>query len=459
MKGKHAKKGKSYLKKSIVILLCMSLIIFLFLHFYGHQNEENYLDYASITGQIASVGDETIRLRQDNGTEYLFSIAGVIDSNQGLLAGNQITIYYDGKLNEDVTDIQNVKVKKYIVKENIISNCQNNHINKAMATLLQKMTLEEKIAQMFLVRCPKNQPSEFVRSFQPGGYLFFADDFENKTQEEVVAEMNSYQSDADIAMFMAVDEEGGTVVRLSQFFKEERFQSPQLIFSQGGYQAIKKDTKEKDAFLKQFGINLNMAPVCDVTLDPEDFMYARSFGKDAKATAQYVETVIQQMNKDAMGSCLKHFPGYGNNEDSHDQPVYDQRDLKTIKTNDWIPFEQGIDNHANMIMVCHNVMNQIDDKSPASLSYQIHEMLRKDLSYDGIIITDDLAMESVRALDSDENNAVKAIQAGNDMLISSDAYQQYQAVYHAVKNGEISENQIDLSVLRILAYKQSLKII
>ena len=188
-------------------------------------------------------------------------------------------------------------------------------------------------------------------------------------------------------------------------------------------------------------------------------MYARSFGKDAEATGKYVETVIKQMNKDQMGSCLKHFPGYGNNKDSHNQPVYDNREIETIKSNDWIPFQQGIENNANMIMVCHNIITSADHNSPASLSLTVHEMLRNDLSYDGIIITDDLAMESVSVLDSDENNAVKAIQAGNDMIISSDANNQYQAIYHAVKNGEISENQIDLSVLRILAYKQSLEII
>ena len=459
MKGRHARKDKIYWKPAIATLLVISLILFLFFHFHDDKDQDDYLSYSSITGQIAAVGDETIRLRLNDGTEYLFSIAGVIDSNHGLLAGNQITIYYDGIPDDSKDDIQSVKVKKYIVEENSIANNDNNHINKEIATLLQNMSLEEKIAQMFLVRCPEINQSEFVRSFQPGGYLLFADDFENKSQEEVTAEINSHQSDADIAMFMAVDEEGGTVVRVSQFFRDERFQSPQLIYSQGGYQAILKDTKEKDDFLKQFGINLNMAPVCDVSLDSQDFMYARSFGKDAEATGKYVETVIKQMNKDQMGSCLKHFPGYGNNKDSHNQPVYDNREIETIKSNDWIPFQQGIENNANMIMVCHNIITSADHNSPASLSLTVHEMLRNDLSYDGIIITDDLAMESVSVLDSDENNAVKAIQAGNDMIISSDANNQYQAIYHAVKNGEISENQIDLSVLRILAYKQSLEII
>lgn len=458
MKGRHVKKKKLSIQMMMSCLLCVALIVFLFHHFH-HEEENDYDSYPSITGQIVAVGDETVRMRQDDGTEYLFSIAGAIDSNKGLLSGNKITFYYDGQLNSSNGDIQDVKVKKYIVRQNKIANGKNGYINTDIAALLQNMTLEEKVAQMFLVRCPESNQIEFIHNFQPGGYLLFGNDFENKNKAEVISDIASYQSEADIGMFIAVDEEGGTVVRVSQYFKDERFKSPQLIYSEGGYEAIKDDTKDKDAFLKEFGINLNMAPVCDISLDSDDFMYSRSFGEDAKATGKYVQTVIKQMNKDQMGSCLKHFPGYGNNEDSHDQIVYDQRDLETIKNNDWIPFEIGIQEKANMILVCHNIVTNIDAQFPASLSYDVHEMLRKDLSYDGVIITDDLAMDSVKNLDSDENNAVKAVKAGNDMLISSDASTQYQAVLEAIRNHEISENQIDLSVLRILHYKQSLNII
>ncbi len=458
MKGKHAKKKKSYIRMIISLVLCLILVVFLFYHFQD-EDEEDYLQYALLEGQIAAVGDETLLVRLDDNREYLVSIAGVIDSNKGLLVGNKISIRYDGQLDDEYDDIQNIKVKQYQIDSTIIANSKKATIDSELSQLVQNMTLEEKIAQMFLIRCPEEGQSEFVSAFQPGGYLLFADDFEDKSQEDVIQSIRDYQNESKINMFIAVDEEGGTVVRVSQFFRNQRFQSPRTIYNQGGYEAIVEDTKEKDQFLKEFGINLNMAPVADVSTDPQDFMYSRSFGISAEATGKYVQKVVKQMNQDKMGSCLKHFPGYGNNGDSHESVIHDTRSLELIKENDFVPFEKGIAENANMILVCHNIIDSIDSSLPASLSAGVHDILREELNYQGIIITDDLDMDAVKELDSDENNAVKAVKAGNDMLISSNPEVQYQAIYDAVKNNEISENQIDISVLRILYYKQFLNII
>lgn len=458
MKGKHAKKKKSYIRMIISLVLCLTLVVFLFYHFQD-EDEEDYLQYALLEGQIAAVGDETLLVRLDDNREYLVSIAGVIDSNKGLLVGNKISIRYDGQLDDEYDDIQNIKVKQYQIDSTIIANSKKATIDSELSQLVQNMTLEEKIAQMFLIRCPEEGQSEFVSAFQPGGYLLFADDFEDKSQEDVIQSIRDYQNESKINMFIAVDEEGGTVVRVSQFFRNQRFQSPRTIYNQGGYEAIVEDTKEKDQFLKEFGINLNMAPVADVSTDPQDFMYSRSFGISAKATGKYVQKVVKQMNQDKMGSCLKHFPGYGNNGDSHESVIHDTRSLELIKENDFVPFEKGIAENANMILVCHNIIDSIDSSLPASLSAGVHDILREELNYQGIIITDDLDMDAVKELDSDENNAMKAVKAGNDMLISSNPEVQYQAIYDAVKNNEISENQIDISVLRILYYKQFLNII
>lgn len=458
MKGKHAKKKKSYIRMIISLVLCLTLVVFLFYHFQD-EDEEDYQQYALLEGQIAAVGDETLLVRLDDNREYLVSIAGVIDSNKGLLVGNKISIRYDGQLDDEYDDIQNIKVKQYQTDSTIIANSKKATIDSELSQLVQNMTLEEKIAQMFLIRCPEEGQSEFVSAFQPGGYLLFADDFEDKSQEDVIQSIRDYQNESKINMFIAVDEEGGTVVRVSQFFRNQRFQSPRTIYNQGGYEAIVEDTKEKDQFLKEFGINLNMAPVADVSTDPQDFMYSRSFGISAEATGKYVQKVVKQMNQDKMGSCLKHFPGYGNNGDSHESVIHDTRSLELIKENDFVPFEKGIAENANMILVCHNIIDSIDSSLPASLSAGVHDILREELDYQGIIITDDLDMDAVKELDSDENNAVKAVKAGNDMLISSNPEVQYQAIYDAVKNNEISENQIDISVLRILYYKQFLNII
>lgn len=457
MKGKHAKKRKLHNKMILLILLCVVLIIAGF--FYCNQeDEEDFTKYPELTGQIASVGDETLLIRQDDNTEYLISLAGAIDKNKGLLIGNTISIRYDGELDKNYTDIQDVKVKKYQVSQIKLGNSKNARVDKELSTIIQNMSLEEKIAQMFLVRCPSDNQEEYVKQFQPGGYLLFAKDFKNHLKEEVIENIQSYQNNSKIKMFIAVDEEGGSVVRVSQYFRNKRFQSPQMIYNQGGFDAIINDTKEKDMFLKEFGINLNLAPVCDIATNPQDFMYSRSFGKEANETAQYVQTVVRQMNDDQMGSCLKHFPGYGNNGDTHSDIIHDTRSYESIKENDLIPFQRGIETNANMILVSHNILDNIDSTSPASLSKTVHDILRNDMSYNGIIITDDLVMEGVKKLDSDENNAIKAIQAGNDMLISSDADTQYQAILNAVKDNNISENQIDQSVLRILYYKQILLI-
>lgn len=458
MKGKHAKKKKSYIRMIISLVLCLTLVVFLFYHFQD-EDEEDYQQYALLEGQIAAVGDETLLVRLDDNREYLVSIAGVIDSNKGLLVGNKISIRYDGQLDDEYDDIQNIKVKQYQTDSTIIANSKKATIDSELSQLVQNMTLEEKIAQMFLIRCPEEGQSEFVSAFQPGGYLLFADDFEDKSQEDVIQSIRDYQNESKTNMFIAVDEEGGTVVRVSQFFRNQRFQSPRTIYNQGGYEAIVENTKEKDQFLKEFGINLNMAPVADVSTDPQDFMYSRSFGISAEATGKYVQKVVKQMNQDKMGSCLKHFPGYGNNGDSHESVIHDTRSLELIKENDFVPFEKGIAENANMILVCHNIIDSIDSSLPASLSAGVHDILREELDYQGIIITDDLDMDAVKELDSDENNAVKAVKAGNDMLISSNPEVQYQAIYDAVKNNEISENQIDISVLRILYYKQFLNII
>ena len=137
--------------------------------------------------------------------------------------------------------------------------------------------------------------------------------------------IQSYQANAAIPLLIGVDEEGGTVNRISinPNLRNEPFYSSQELFQEGGYDLIYNDTKEKCGFLRSLGINVNFAPVCDVSTDPNDYIYKRSFGQDASATAEYVATVIDAMKSEKIGSVLKHFPGYGNNTDTHNGIAYD----------------------------------------------------------------------------------------------------------------------------------------
>ena len=327
--------------------------------------------------------------------------------------------------------------------------------------LLAGMTLEEKVGQMFIARCPEADATSKVTQYHLGGYILFARDFSGKTKEEVTGNIQSYQNAAEIPLLIGVDEEGGTVNRVSKNanLRQTPFSSPQELYAQGGWDLIRSDTQEKCQLLQSLGINLNFAPVCDVSQDSQDFIYARSFGQDAKQTAVYVQTVAQVMNEEHMGSVLKHFPGYGNNSDTHTGIAYDDRPYETFVNSDFLPFQAGIDAGADMVLVAHNVVSCMDDQVPASISLPVHTILRKELGFDGVIITDDLVMEGVRQFAGDAEIAVRAVQAGNDMLCCTDFEVQVPAVIQAVENGEITEERLNESVLRILKMKIKLGII
>ena len=334
-------------------------------------------------------------------------------------------------------------------------------LEKRAKEILSEMTLEEKVGQMFIARCPQENAASKVSEYKLGGYILFKEDFTGKTKEQVISDIESYNAKADIPLFIGVDEEGGMVNRVSTNPNLRRypFLSPQELYAQGGFPLVKSDTKEKCELLKSLGINLNFAPVCDVSQNKNDFIYARTFGKDASQTALYVQNVVSVMKSQKVGSVLKHFPGYGNNEDTHTGIAYDNRSYENFLENDFLPFEAGIENGLGMVMVSHNIVNCMDSQYPASLSPKVHDILRNELSFDGVIITDDLVMDGIRDFVSDDMAAVIAVEAGNDMLCCSDFGLQIPTVLEAVRSGRISEERIDESVMRILMLKLELGII
>lgn len=160
-----------------------------------------------------------------------------------------------------------------------------------------------------------------------------------------------------------------------------------------------------------------------------------------------------------MGSVLKHFPGYGNNTDTHTGIAIDKRSLESFRQNDFLPFESGIEAGATVVLVSHNIVNSIDSEHPASLSAAAHNILREELGFDGLIITDDLYMDAIRQYTYGEEAAVMAVMAGNDLLCCTDYETQYPAVLQAVKEGKITEERINESVLRILQTKIDMGVI
>lgn len=317
---------------------------------------------------------------------------------------------------------------------------------------LSELTLDEKIGQVLLVRLPDKDAATELKEYKFGGYLLFGKDFKNKTEEQVKNEIKELQENANLPLLIAVDEEGGTVVRVSSNSKlvPEKFASPSELYKEGGFEKIKEDTINKSNVLINLGVNLNLAPVVDVSTNPSDYMYKRALGEDANLTSEYAKTVIEASKDLGVSYTLKHFPGYGNNVDTHVGSSVDNRTYEDILSNDLLPFKSGIEAGAEAVLISHNTVTSIDSENPASLSPKIHEILRKDLNFSGVIITDDLSMGAVL---NDKSANVKAIQAGNDFLIVTDYNQAITDIKNGIENGDISEDDINNMALKVISWK------
>lgn len=316
---------------------------------------------------------------------------------------------------------------------------------------VKTLTLEEKIGQIFLVRYHENAV-EMLKKYGFGGYILFEKDFKNKTEEEVKTEIKTLQENSKIPLLIAVDEEGGKVVRISSNINlaNERYKSPRELYEIGGFDKIKEDTIEKSKVLYNLGINLNLAPVVDVSTNENDYIYQRTLGKDSKLTSIYARSVIQASKEGKVSYTLKHFPGYANNKDTHNGISVDNKSYKEIEDNDLPPFKAGIEEGAEAVMVSHNIVTSIDQDNPASLSKAVHDVLKNELKFTGVIITDDLDMGAISKVD---DAVVKAVLAENDLIIVTDYEKSINEVKQALEEGRIREEQIDEHVTKILAWK------
>ena len=332
-----------------------------------------------------------------------------------------------------------------------------------ISAILASMTLEEKVGQLFVVRRPQNDEDAMkaITNYHVGGFTLYACDYENATPEGIRTLMASYREASKLNPFIAVDCEGGRVIRASKYpaYRGEGFKSPRDLFSEGGYDAIDADTREKAAFLHDLGVNFNYAPVCDLSGNPDCFIYDRTFSHDPDATAIYARTVVTAMNQCSMVGSIKHFPGYGDNVDTHTSIAHDDRTMEQFMTCDIKPFVSGIEAGAPIVMIAHNIVSCMDPDCPASLSPAVHRILREELGFDGVIMTDSLDMNAITLYTGDRASAVQAVVSGNDLLCCTSYWSQIPAVLEAVREGLISEARIDESVLRVLELKARFGII
>lgn len=324
--------------------------------------------------------------------------------------------------------------------------------------LLSGLTTEEKVGQLFLARCRKETAAEDIAQYHLGGLVLFDRDTEDETPESLRQTLERYQKAATIPLLIAVDEEGGSVVRISDkpAFRDAPFSSPRSLYEGGGMEALRTAEVEKDALLSDLGINVNLAPVCDITTDPAAFLYDRSLGQSPELTCQWVQIAVEEGQTYGIGCVLKHFPGYGNNADTHVGIAIENRSLEELEAQDLLPFAVGMEAGCGAVMVSHIQVTALDAEYPASLSPAVHRYVRETMGYNGVLVTDDLVMDAISVPYGVGEAAVLAVLAGNDLLISSDFPEQYAAVLEAIREGRISEEQIDNAVRRVLLWKQSL---
>jgi len=326
----------------------------------------------------------------------------------------------------------------------------------AIDRMIDGLSLEQRVGQLFLARCNKDTVLSDLAQYHLGGLVLFGEDFENQTPETMTALLTSYQAAAEYPLLLAVDEEGGDVTRISRnsAFRDKRFSSLRARWNRGGLEAVLSEEEEKCQLLANLGINVNLGPVCDIATDSSAFLYNRSLGQDAETTSQVVSQIVSLMNREHIGSVLKHFPGYGNNADTHTGIARDSRALAELEGNDLLPFAAGIRAGCGAVMVSHVIIEALDGELPASLSPAVHRYLRETMCFTGIIMTDDLVMQAITDQYGSGEAAVMAVLAGNDLLCSTEYTVQYPAVLQAVLDGRITIDTLNAAVRHVLEWKQ-----
>lgn len=237
------------------------------------------------------------------------------------------------------------------------------------------------------------------------------------------------------------------------------FLSPRSLWQSGGLDLVVEHTKRKAELLRSVGIFGGLFPVLDMSENPDSFIYDRTIGSDPQKTSEYARGIVRTLGEVRFASTLKHFPGYGDNVDTHKEIATDKRSLRELQQSTLLPFIAGIKEGADSVMFAHIVMEELDPHYPASISKSVHDLLRNDLHFDGVMMTDALGMAGIAKFGFSEDPAVIAVKSGNDMIMSRDYRTQISLIVGQVNQGKILIEQVDASVMRILKWKQKLGLI
>lgn len=417
---------------------------------------------------LCACGNEISRTDIEIGTSSDISLS----SDESKAATASVTTTASSEAQEKVTE--NAASTDESKEEDFSSAVQPEEPQSKAEKALAKLSLREKVGQLFIFRFDslvyndnKDHQLQYVddqfiscaKKYPVGGFISMSANIAN---EEQVTNLNSDVSALYkiVKPFLCIDEEGGNVARIanSGVIDVPQFPSNSAISSGGDTEKAYELGDTIGGYLKKYGFNLDLAPVADVNTNPLNIVIgSRAFGSDPAEASGYVSAMVDGLHNNGIMSCLKHYPGHGDTaEDTHFMTAAVNKTWEEMKECELIPFIGSLDK-TDMIMAAHIIAPKVTgDDTPASLSYTLlTEKLRNELGFDGVIITDSLGMGAISKYYSSEQCCIKAIEAGVDLLLKpAKDYEGFEAVLQAVKDGTISEQRLDESVLRILRLKE-----
>ncbi|WP_099206039.1 glycoside hydrolase family 3 protein [Scatolibacter rhodanostii] len=337
------------------------------------------------------------------------------------------------------------------------------------------MKLEDKVSQLFMVAPEALAESAEIEAtvelqqaltqYHVSGIVYFNKNLVSPEQlKKITADTQKYaQETQNIPLLLAVDEEGGSVARIANHDKFSVKKLPDMVII--GTSGDKKEAYEVGStigsYLHEYGLNLDFAPVADVLTNPENTIVEdRSFGSNPKVVTEMALQVSEGLKSQKVLSCFKHFPGHGAvAEDTHEGFAVTQKSWEELRKSEIVPFQRAVEEKIPFLMVSHiEAPNVTGDNVPASLSFRMMtELLRDEMGYEGIIITDSMQMKAITNQYDSASAAVKAIQAGADIVLMPQNFlEAYQGVLQAIKEGAITQERINQSLQRILAVRLGL---
>ena len=327
---------------------------------------------------------------------------------------------------------------------------------------INSMTLDEKIGQMIITGFNGSEYNDdmdrLINEYKVGGVILFARNIEDSNQM-IDLTRALQENNNNLPLFISIDEEGGRVSRLPD--DVEKFPSAFTIGLINNQQTAYENGKEIGYTLKRLGINLDYAPVLDIYSNENNTVIGdRAFSTEESIVSTMGIATMEGIEDSDIIPVVKHFPGHGDTEvDSHYGLPIVYKTLEELRNFEFIPFVKAIESGCDVIMVSHIILNEVDSINPASLSkIVISDLLRKDMGFDKVVITDDMSMGAITSIMSIEEACIKSIKAGCDILLLGNAYEEIEQVIDSIKlkiyNGEISEEQINKSVKRILELKK-----